>query len=63
MANQARGRPSEARRWLDRLRDRAPILAGDWNTPWHDLEIKNLEREAEAVVLFDPVFPARAFVH
>jgi hypothetical protein len=61
LANQARGRPLEARRWLDRLRNRAPITAVDWNVPWDELEVRNLQREAEAVVLLDPVFPADPF--
>ncbi len=61
MANQAHGRPAEARRWLDRLRNRTPITAADWNVPWDELEVRNLQQEAEAVVLLDPVFPADPF--
>ena len=61
MANQAHGRPAEARRWLDRLRTRTVIPSGDWNVPWDELEVSNLQREAEAVVLLDPVFPADPF--
>ncbi len=61
MANQARGRPSEARRWLDRLRARTPIPPTNWNAPWDELEVDNLRREAEAVVVLDPAFPRDPF--
>jgi tetratricopeptide (TPR) repeat protein len=59
MANQALGRTAEARRWLDQLRRRTPSTAG--NALWDELEIAVLQREAEAVVLLDPTFPADPF--
>jgi hypothetical protein len=61
MASQAQGRTAEARRWLDRLRSRAPDPSTESDSHWDRLEIGVLEREAEAVVLLDPVFPALPF--
>jgi tetratricopeptide (TPR) repeat protein len=49
----------EARRWLDRFRDRSPDL--DPRAFWNELEIRLLRAEAEAVVLWDPIFPADPF--
>jgi WD40 repeat protein/serine/threonine protein kinase len=61
MANQAHGRTAQARRWLERLRRRAPASSTEFGSPWDSLEVDVLEREAEAVVLFDPVFPVNPF--
>ena len=55
MAHHRLGHVDEARRWLDRLRNRDPNR--------DSLEIIVLRREAEAVVLYDPVFPADPFAH
>ena len=35
--------------------------SGDWDLPWDELEVGNLRREAEAVVLLDPGFPVDPF--
>jgi eukaryotic-like serine/threonine-protein kinase len=59
MANQASGRSAEARRWLDQLHRRSRSTDGD--ALWNELEIAILEREAEAVVVLDPAFPADPF--
>jgi tetratricopeptide (TPR) repeat protein len=59
MAHQHLGHHEEARRWLDRFRDRRPRLASD--AFWNELEIRLLRAEAEAVVLWDPIFPADPF--
>jgi hypothetical protein len=59
MANRAAGRRAEARRGLDQLRRRTPSTDGD--ALWDELEIAVLQREAEAVVLLDPAFPADPF--
>jgi lipopolysaccharide biosynthesis regulator YciM len=59
LANHASGRPAEARRWLDQLRRHTPSTDGD--ALWDELEIGVLQREAEAVVLLDPAFPADPF--
>jgi hypothetical protein len=67
MAHHRLGQHEEARRWLDRSRDGRP---DDANTPrrandpdafWEDLEIRLLVREAEAVILYDSIFPADPF--
>ena len=59
MAHHRLGHHDEARRWLDRFRDRRPDL--DPNAFWGELEIRLLRAEAEAVVLWDPIFPADPF--
>ena len=59
MAHHRLGHHEEARRWLDRFRDRGPNL--DPSAFWHELEIRLLRAEAEAVVLWDPIFPADPF--
>jgi WD40 repeat protein/tetratricopeptide (TPR) repeat protein len=59
MAHHRLGHHDEARRWLDRFRDRRPNLAP--SAFWGELEIRLLRAEAEAVVLWDPTFPADPF--
>jgi tetratricopeptide (TPR) repeat protein len=59
MAHHRLGHHDEARRWLDRFRDRSPDL--DPSAFWDELEIRLLRAEAEAVVLWDPIFPADPF--
>jgi WD40 repeat protein/serine/threonine protein kinase/tetratricopeptide (TPR) repeat protein len=61
MAHQARGCRAAARRSLDRLETRTPCPPNDWGAPFAELEVKNLLREAKAVVLDDPAFPADPF--
>jgi tetratricopeptide (TPR) repeat protein len=59
MAHHRLGHHDEARRWLDRFRDRRPNLHP--TAFWDELEIRMLRAEAEAVVLWDPIFPADPF--
>jgi tetratricopeptide (TPR) repeat protein len=59
MAHHRLGHRDEARRRLDRFRDRRPRLAS--YAFWDELEIRLLRAEAEAVVLWDPIFPADPF--
>jgi hypothetical protein len=59
MAHLRLGHRDEARRWLDRFRARQPV--GDASRFWDELEIRLLRSEAEAVVLYDPAFPADPF--
>jgi tetratricopeptide (TPR) repeat protein len=59
MAHHRLGHHDEARRWLDRFRDRRPNL--NPSAFWYELEIRLLRAEAEAVVLWDPIFPADPF--
>jgi hypothetical protein len=59
MAHHHLGHRGEARRWLDRLRNRQPST--DPNQFWDELEIRLLRSEAEAVILYDPVFPSDPF--
>jgi tetratricopeptide (TPR) repeat protein len=61
MAHHRLGHRDEARRWLDRFRNRQPST--DPNQFWDELEIRLLRSEAEAVVLYDPIFPADPFAH
>ena len=59
MAHHGLGHHDEARRWLDRLRERQPSM--DTAQFWDELEIRLLGSEAEALILYDPVFPADPF--
>jgi tetratricopeptide (TPR) repeat protein len=60
MAHHLLGHRPEARRWLDRLRNHQPGGA-DSTWFWDELEIRLLRAEAEAVILYDPVFPDNPF--
>lgn len=59
MAHHRLGHREETRRWLDKLRNHHPST--DPNRFWDELEIRLLRSEAEAVILYDPVFPANPF--
>ena len=59
MAHHRLGHDDEARRWLDQFRDRRPNV--DPSAFWSELEICLPRAEAEAVVLYDPIFPADPF--
>ena len=61
MAHHRLGHRDEARRWLEKLRNRQPSTDSD--KFWDELEIRLLSSEAEAVVLYDPIFPADPFAH
>jgi len=61
MARHRLGHHDEARRRLDRLRNRQPST--DPSQFWEELEIRLLRSEAEAVILYDPIFPANPFGH
>jgi WD40 repeat protein/tRNA A-37 threonylcarbamoyl transferase component Bud32/tetratricopeptide (TPR) repeat protein len=61
MAHHRLGHREEARRWLDRLRERQPST--DPDEFWGELEIRLLRSEAEAVILYDPEFPVDPFAH
>jgi WD40 repeat protein/tetratricopeptide (TPR) repeat protein len=58
MVHHRLGHPDEARRWLDRLQSYQPDSDRGF---WSELEIRLLRREAEAVILYDPVFPSDPF--
>jgi WD40 repeat protein/tetratricopeptide (TPR) repeat protein len=61
MAHHRAGHTAEARNWLDRFRDQWPITS---LTPsWEEIAIRLLRSEAEALILYDPVFPADPFAH
>ncbi len=61
MAHHRLGHRDHAVRYLERLRSRKP---GKGRTPsWDDLEIRRLQTEAEATILYDPIFPADPFAH
>ena len=59
MAHHQLGHEAEARLWLDRLRAHRPNENPD--AFWNELEIRLLRREVEALILYDPVFPADPF--
>ena len=59
LAHHGLGHRDEAGRWLDRLRGHQP--SSDPNRFWDELEIRLLRSEAEAVILYDPVFPDDPF--
>jgi tetratricopeptide (TPR) repeat protein len=59
MAHHRKGNREEARRWLERLADYR--TSEEPNRFSYDLLIRLLRSEAEAVVLFDPVFPDDPF--
>jgi hypothetical protein len=59
MAHHRLGHPDEARRWLDRLRELQ--ISTDPAQFWLELEVRLLRSEAEAVILYDPIFPEHPF--
>jgi WD40 repeat protein/Flp pilus assembly protein TadD len=59
MAHHRLGHRDQARRWLDRLREHRPSTGPAQF--WGELETRLLRSEAEAVILYDPVFPADPF--
>jgi hypothetical protein len=61
LAHHRLGHHEEARRWLNKTGDRK--ANPDPNAVWEELEISLLRSEAEAVILYDPVFPADPFAH
>jgi hypothetical protein len=61
MAHFRLGHRDQARQWLDRFRNDTPNSTLDGF--WTNLEIRLLRSEAEAVVRYDPVFPADPFAH
>jgi eukaryotic-like serine/threonine-protein kinase len=61
MAHHRLGHRDEARLWLDRLRTREQST--DPVQFWNELEIGLLRSEAEALILYDPMFPADPFAH
>ena len=59
MAHHRLGHRDEARHWVERIRNHQPRT--DPDQFWEELEIRLLRSEAEAVVVYDPVFPAGPF--
>jgi hypothetical protein len=55
------GHHDEANHWLNRLRNRQPST--DSNQFWDELALHLLRSEAEATILYDPIFPADPFAH
>jgi predicted Zn-dependent protease len=58
MAHHRLGHRDEALRWLARFQNGAPNSDSFW-----DAEDRLLRAEAEAVILYDPIFPADPFAH
>jgi tetratricopeptide (TPR) repeat protein len=61
LAHHRLGHNGEAHRWLDKLRNHQPSSSTDSTRFWEELEIRLLRSEAEAVILYDPVFPDDPF--
>jgi tetratricopeptide (TPR) repeat protein len=61
MAHHRLGHHQQARQWLARLREHEPST--DPAQYWPEQEMRLLRREAEAVILYDPIFPADPFSH
>ena len=59
LAHQQLGHRAEALRWLDRFQTYKANEKPD--AFWDELEIRLLRTEAEALILYDPVFPADPF--
>jgi tetratricopeptide (TPR) repeat protein len=61
LAHERLGHHNEARRWLRRFPNRPPDF--DMGSIWDEREIQLLRAEAEARILYDPIFPADPFAH
>jgi hypothetical protein len=59
MAHHRLGHRDEARRWLERLRQHPPST--DPAQFFYEQGVRLLRSEAEAVILYDPVFPTDPF--
>jgi WD40 repeat protein/tetratricopeptide (TPR) repeat protein len=59
MAHHRLGHRDQARPYLERLRSRQPSTAP--YQFWDEIEIRLLRSEAEATILYDPIFPANPF--
>jgi hypothetical protein len=59
MAHHRLGHRDQAHRYLESLRSRQPST--DPNQFCTELEIRLLRSEAEATILYDPIFPADPF--
>jgi hypothetical protein len=61
MAHHRLGHREDAHRYLESLRSRQSGAELDWF--WTKLEIRLLRSEAEATILYDPIFPSDPFAH
>jgi Tfp pilus assembly protein PilF len=61
MAHHRLGHREQAHRYLESLRSRQ--RGGGPDQLWTELEIRLLRSEAEATILYDPIFPADPFAH
>ena len=59
LAHHRLGHRADATRWLDRLRTTQPVYA--FGRVWREFVIQRIRSEAEAVILYDPVFPDDPF--
>jgi len=60
MAHHRLGHRDQAHLYLERLHSRQPSTHPNF---WYEVEIRLLQNEAEATILYDPVFPADPFAH
>ncbi len=61
MAHHRLGHREEARLYLEQLRTRRPNT--DPGQFWYELQNRLLQNEAEATILYDPIFPIDPFAH
>jgi tetratricopeptide (TPR) repeat protein len=61
LAHHRLGHRDDARRYLEQLRSRQPSTHP--NQFWDELDIHHLQSAAEAVIVYDPIFPADPFAH
>jgi tetratricopeptide (TPR) repeat protein len=59
LAHHQLGHHAEAHAWLERLRTYRPNESSEYH--WNELEIRLLRREAEALIIYDQMFPADPF--
>jgi hypothetical protein len=59
MAQERLGHRAEALRWLDRVRNRQPSTNPALSE--FEMQLRFLHREAEALILYDPIFPTDPF--
>jgi tetratricopeptide (TPR) repeat protein len=61
MAHHRLGHRDQAHRYLESLRSHQPRTVPNWF--WIEVRIRLLRSEAEALILYDPIFPADPFAH
>jgi hypothetical protein len=63
MAHFRKGQTVKAAQWLKRSQDSRSQASTQDESPYDVEELRLLRAEAEAVVLYDPIFPRDPFAH